>query len=382
MNSSERHERRYQRRKARREAKRAEKIGTADTFDEVFTYSNLYDSYKKCLKGVRWKASVQNYSANAPLNVYEALDGLRSGKLNVRKGYEFDLYERGKKRHIRSVHIRERVVQKCLCDYALVPVLGRSLIYDNGASTAGKGTKFARKRLQMHLEKYIRKHGSDGYILIFDFKKFFDSIQHHVVLQVLKRYFTDKRIIGLTMKFVRLSGDTGLGLGSQISQSLCLAVPNELDHAMKERCRMHFYGRYMDDGYIIHHDKEMLKECLKVMKEICEKLGLTLNLKKTHIRKLSGGFSFLKRRYHIESSGKIIVRPSRKTMTRMRRRLKKFRKRISEGKMSIKAASQSFQSWHSHIEKTRRYKSRQRMESLFRELFKVDFKEGCRCITK
>lgn len=381
MNSSERHEIRYQRRKARREAKRAEKIQGADTFDEVFTYSNLYDSYKKCLHNVRWKASVQTYSANAPLNVYRSLHELRKGKIDVHRGYEFDLYERGKKRHIRSVHIRERVIQKCLCDYALVPVLGRSLIYDNGASTKGKGVKFARNRLRTHMEKYIRKNGSEGYILIFDFKKFFDSIRHDVILDIMKKFFNDRKIIGLTMKFVRVSGEIGLGLGSQISQSLCLAVPNMLDHAVKA-FGMKFYGRYMDDGYVIHKDKEKLKECLNMMKEICDKLGLKLNMKKTHIRKMSGGFTFLKRKYHVLPSGKIIERPGREGITRMRRRLKRFKKRVDAGLMSMDAVCQSFQSWRSHLEKTRCFRSLINMDRLFMQLFEVNYKEGCRCISK
>lgn len=246
----------------------------------------------------------------------------------------------------------------------------------------GKKKKFARQRLQAHLEKYIRQNGSDGYILIFDFKKFFDSIQHRTVLDVMRKSFTDRKIIGLTMKFVRASGDIGLGLGSQISQSLCLAVPNMLDHAIKERCRMKFFGRYMDDGYIIHKSKEKLKECMEVMKEICERLGLTLNLKKTHIRKLSGGFSFLKRKYHVLPSGKIIKRPSRQSITRMRRRLKRFKKRVEAGLMSLKAVCQSFQSWRSHISKTRCYRSLKRMDELFMQLFGINYKEGCRCITK
>ena len=373
---------RFQRRKARRELKRQEKVKEADDFEAIFTYEHLYESYKKCLKNVRWKASVQNYSANAPVNVYKAFTELHEGKIKVRKGYEFDLYERGKHRHIRSVHIRERVVQKCLCDYALVPVLGRTLIYDNGASTKGKGVQFARNRLQAHLEKFIRKHGSDGYILVFDFKKFFDSIRHDIIQQVMEAAFTDSRIIDLTMRYVQVTGDIGLGLGSQISQTLCLAVPNRLDHMIKERCGMKFYGRYMDDGYIISESKEQLKECLAAMKEICSQLGLNLNEKKTHIRKLSGGFTFLKTKYHVMPSGKIINRPARQNITRMRRKLKRFKKLVDKGEISMRAVYHSYQSWRSHIAPTRCFRSRRRMDELFKSLFNVDYKEGFACITK
>lgn len=383
MNSAERREARFQRRRAKREAKRMEKIGRSDDFDEVFTYSNLYDSFKKCLRNVRWKGSVQTYRANAPINVYKAYSDLKNGKLRHHRGYEFDIYERGKKRHIRSVHIRERVVQKCLCDMALVPVLGRTLIYDNGASTKNKGVQFARNRLQMHLEKYIRKHGPEGYILIFDFKKFFDSVQHDLIEEIMRKEFSDERIIKLTMEFVRLAGDVGLGLGSQISQSLCLAVPNALDHAMKERCRAKYYGRYMDDGYIISESKDELKRCLEVMKEICARLRLNLNIKKTHIRKLTTGFTFLKWKYHVTQTGKIIKRLSHATIVRMRRKLKKFRKMVQEGTIPMKAVCRSYESWRGHARKTRSYKSRSRMDELFNSLFGANF-EGvyAACITR
>lgn len=382
MNSKERHEQRFRRRKAAREAKRAEKIRDADDFDKVFTYEHLYDSYKKCLKNVRWKASVQTYNASAPTNVFRTYMELKQGKITIPKGYEFELYERGKARHIRSIHIRERVMQKCLCDFALVPVLGRKLIYDNGASTKGKGVEFARKRMQAHLEKYIRKNGNEGYILVFDFRKFFDSIQHSVILKIMKEAFTDRKIIGLTMRIVRAAGDVGLGLGSQVSQALCLAVPNKLDHVMKEVERLREYARYMDDGYIISREKATLKKVLKTMKTVCEELKLTLNTKKTQIKKLEGGFTFLKVKYRVAKSGKIIKRPSRDSITRTRRKLKRFRKKLNEGKMSIEAIVRSYGSARSSLKHTRSYRTTKKLDDLFEMLFGFRFKEVKACTTK
>ena len=107
-------------------------------------YEHLYHSYKMCRRNVGWKASVQKYITNAPINVYQTWQRLQAGKYRTSGFFEFDLMERGKKRHIRSVTIGERIVQRCLCDYALVPVLGRTYIYDNGASMANKGY-WARK---------------------------------------------------------------------------------------------------------------------------------------------------------------------------------------------------------------------------------------------
>jgi hypothetical protein len=105
-----------------------------------------------------WKESIQRYGANAMRNVAETRRKLLSGE-SVQNGFvEFTLRERGKTRHIKSVHISERVVQKSLCDNALVPLLSNTLIHDNGASIKGKGVHFALCRLVCHLSRYCRRN--------------------------------------------------------------------------------------------------------------------------------------------------------------------------------------------------------------------------------
>ena len=79
MTSHDRHELRYQRRKLKRDLKKASKLSAVDNFDKVFTYENLYAAYKKCRRGVSWKASVQRYIATAPLLVYDTYERLQLG---------------------------------------------------------------------------------------------------------------------------------------------------------------------------------------------------------------------------------------------------------------------------------------------------------------
>ena len=63
------------------------------------------------------------------------------------------------------------------------------LIYDNSASIKGKGIDFARKRLLVHLRKYYHQHGSnDGYILLIDFSKYYDNIQHEKLIEQFEKY--------------------------------------------------------------------------------------------------------------------------------------------------------------------------------------------------
>ena len=145
MNSTERHERRYQRRRAARFAKRSQLAAEYGDFESVFSFDHLYTAYRASAKAVGWKASTQRYKASALPNVYRTHRELLAGTFKSRGFFEFDIVERGKPRHIRSVHITERVVQRCLCDFSLVPMLSRSFIYDNGASLKGKGLRLRRQ---------------------------------------------------------------------------------------------------------------------------------------------------------------------------------------------------------------------------------------------
>lgn len=370
MTSAERHEARYQRRRAKREARRA-LVDSKCTFEQVFRYYNLYSSYKLCCLGVGWKKSTQIYRANAILNVAKTHWALIDGTFRSKGFYEFDLYERGKPRHIRAVHISERVVQRCLCDHALVPQLERSFIHDNGASMRGKGIDFALDRMETHLRRYWREHGTEGYVLTFDIHKFFDSIPHDYVFGILDKAIPDERVRNLTKYFISQFGSVGMGLGSQISQTCALATLNALDHNIKERAGIRYYGRYMDDGYLIHESKEYLEKCRKAIIRHCNRIGLTLNENKTQIRPLKHGVRFLKVRFFLTESGRVVRLAPRKNTTAMRKKLKIFRRWVDDPRKNFTFADvqTSYASWQGHIGHCDSWRTRQRMDLLYRELF-------------
>lgn len=369
MTSEERKELRYQRRAAARRAKKESGCKIFDDYATVFSYGNLYRAYRCCRRGVSWKSSVQKYIANAPLNVYQTHKRLETGRYKSPGFYEFDLFERGKQRHIRSTVISERVVQRCLCDNALVPMLGRTFIYDNGASMKNKGYDFAVRRITQHLREHYRKHGREGYVLLFDFSKFFDRVDHTVVMAELRREFSDQRLLSLTEHFIGMFGDVGLGLGSQISQVLALASANKLDHLVKEELRVRAYGRYMDDGYLIHESKAFLQRCLEQIRAVCGRLGITLNRKKTQIVKLSHGFTWLKIRFFLTESGRIVKKIYKRSITKMRQKLKKLRRRMDAGKMKFEDIEATWQSWASYAAKFNAWHTVRNMWTLYTGLF-------------
>lgn len=376
MTSEERHQARFQRRRAARAAAKDARLATADNYEQVFSYGNLYQAYRKSRRNVAWKASVQRYITQAPLNVYRTWERLQAGTYTSPPFFEFDIYERGKRRHIKSTIIAERVVQRCLCDNALIPAVTGSFIYDNGACMKGKGYDFAVNRLRCHLQRYIRHHGPDGYIMVCDLKSFFDSIMHWAVSKILAGSFRDLRLIGITEDLIRQFDPTappearkGLGLGSQISQVLAPEIAGALDHYVKEVLRIRYYGRYMDDFYLIYPDKEYLQFCKEKIRVKCESLGLVLSEKKTQIVKLTHGFTWLKVRWYVTGTGKVIKKMHRSSITRERRKLKKLRHKLDAGEIAPQDAFNSFQSWRSHCRRFKAWHTLQSMTTLYAQLF-------------
>ena len=365
-----------------------------DDFNKVMTLQNMHRAFRYCKKGVGWKYSVQKYANNAITELYNTYLSLHNGILNQHSDWKkITIYERGKKREILPICINDRIPQRVLCEHALIPVLRNKLIYDNGASIKGKGVSFTRNRLDKHLSSAIKEYGSEFYALVFDFKSFFDNISHQQCLNILHHYFHDKYIKGLSLAIIKsyeknrinqiqdirekermlikLKSNelSGVCLGSQISHIIALSIPNSLDHFIKDRCGIKHYIRYMDDGVIFHKSKEYLTRLLNDMKVLCEKLGLHFNTKKTMIVKASKGFSFMKIKYRVTSTGKIVRKLSRQGVVRMRRKLKKFKTLLQDGKITLDDVYNSFQSWLSITSKVIPYKTKRSMLKLYNQLF-------------
>lgn len=386
---------RIERDKIRRKDTKRNIIGEYDNFDNVITFQNYVDALCKCNKGVGYKYSTQEFNMTAIEQIHKIIQTIESGTVpSPNRLVKVVINERGKERIITPIIYYDRITQRVLCDNALVPCIGHSLIYDNGASTKGKGVDFARKRILHHLSKAVKQYGNDFYVLVFDFKSFFDSIEHSACYDVLNITFEDNRIVSATMDIIKsypiteikqempdcperieyinmIQENKGVGicLGSQISQVMALSVPNKVDHLVKDKWSVSGYERYMDDGVLIHKSKEFLQEVLADIIEMAKSLGLKLNLKKTRIVKAAKGFTFLKVKYFVSNSGKIIRKLVRTGIVCMRRKLKKFKGLVDAGKMSLEDVYASMQSWLEHARIAKSYQTRKRMLKLYDELF-------------
>lgn len=360
----------YEKRKQKREEKKNKIIGQYQSYENIYRPAALYKAAFKSAKGVMFKASVQKFLLNLFRNIYNAHQDLING-VNVTKGFiKFIVIERGKRREISSVKIIERFIQKDACTEVLYPVLTHNLITDNGASQKGKGTLFAQQRLVKHLCQYYKRYGKEGYVLTIDFKNYFGSVPHKQLKNLLSKHLKDYRVVKLANDFIdAFDKEKGLGLGSETSQIFAICYVNEIDHFIKDILGVKAYGRYMDDSYIIHHDKNALKGILSRLNFYFEKYGIEINKKKTCIRKLSQGFTFLKTRFYLSESGKIIKKPCRQSITRERRKIKKHYKHYLAGDLTMETINQSYKSWLGSMKRRTARKSVYNTKLLYNSLF-------------
>lgn len=305
-----------------------------DDFQKLIDFENLYNSFLVSMKGKGKKKSAVKFNVMALENLCLIKRQLVQHTYRISPYSEFIVSE-PKKRVIKSESFRDKVLQRCLCDYVLLPKMQNVFIRDNYAGQKGKGTLFGLNRLSENLCDYYKQHGCSGYILKCDITKFFYSINHDEMKKFIRKYFTDEDIQWICNLFVDSVDGDGLPLGNQCSQVFALIYLSGLDLYITEELRCKFYGRYMDDFYLISDSKEYLQDCLKKITAYLSTLHLTLN-DKTEIVSISKGIRFLGFHTYITEDGKIIRRLTGENKRAIKKRLRKYYKLVVCGKMTRK----------------------------------------------
>lgn len=220
--------------------------------------------------------------------------------------YKHSLYEAfnisdPKPRNIHKAQVRDRLLHHALYNI-LQPFFDRTFISDSYSCRIGKGTHRAINRFKYFANKVSRNSTRTCWVLKCDIRKFFASIDHEIMIGILKTYIPDEKIINV-LKIIIDSFQTspkwdirgrGLPLGNLTSQLLVNIFMNEFDQYVKHKLKVKYYMRYADDFVFLSEDKNYLENILSKVSEFLENnLKLSLHPDKVFIKTLATGVDFL-----------------------------------------------------------------------------------------
>lgn len=379
------------------------------TYEEILSdANNLYRAYKASVKGSKWKETTQKFMMNFLRYIFSIQEDLLNRTLENGPVEEFSLSERGRVRPISSIRIRDRIVRHALCDEILLPEVKKHIIYDNGASIKGRGISHQRERFEVHLRRYYKQYGNEGWILFGDFSKFYDNIIHEIAKRELLKLFDDDEFIDWLLTLIfdgfkidvsymtdeeyancmtetfnkldyreipkeQLTGEKwmekSVNIGDQLSQVIGIYYPYRIDNYVKYVRSQKFYGRYMDDWYIMNLSKEELVDLLEHIRVIAKELGIHINEKKTRIVKISSTYKFLQVKYTLTKDGKIVKRINPDRVTTMRRKLKKLAIKVANGEIPYENIENMFRGWMGSFYELLSRQQRKNLITLYEDLF-------------
>ena len=314
--------------------------------DIITDFPNLYRAYRKAKSGKKFNSSTAKFSTMALEGVITLKEQLENQTYQMSPYNEFKIYE-PKERIIKSCSFKDKVVQHCFCDNVLLPRLEKVFIKDNYAGQIGKGTLYGMDRLKLHMLEHYEKYKTDGWILKCDITKFFYGIDHEILIDIVDYHFTDEYSIWLNHLFIDSTESPGAPLGNQVAQVHALLMLHGMDTFITGELGIEHYGRYMDDFFLIHPDKEYLKECLRNIEEFLKTLNLTLNAK-TQIVPFRKGIKFLGFHNYVTPEGKYIRKLSGENKRRIKKKLRNWSRAVKEGKMTEKKFYEKYNAWKNH----------------------------------
>lgn len=183
-----------------------------------------------------------------------------------------------------------------------------------------------------------------GYVFKADIAHYFDSVDHDILLAILKKKVGDGKIIWLARKILKnFLGEVdgkGMPLGNYTSQFFANVYLNELDYFVKHELRAKYYIRYVDDFVILHRNKKRLEYYKKRIIEFLKGIKLELHPDKSDIIPLQKGITFLG--YRIFYHYKLLRKRNKRHFLK---NIDKYSQFYSDGIISDKQLIAKLQGW-------------------------------------
>ena len=318
-----------------------------DLFDSIISPENLFSAWDVFKKGKQSKSDVQRFEWNLEENIFKLHRDLKD-KIYKHGPYQGFYIRDPKQRHIHKATVRDRVLHHAIFT-VLNSIFEPAFIPNSFSCRIGKGTHKGVDILEKLTRKISRNNFKLCFVLKCDIKKFFETIDHCILLNIILKQIKDSDTIWLLEEIIESSSSEystifnrkGLPIGNLTSQLFANIYLNEFDQFIKHKLKVKHYIRYTDDFIIMADNKPYLENLIiSIRSYLLDKLALELHPKKISVRKFRQGIDFL---------GYIIFPHHRLLRARTKQRIfRKLEKRVREyknGTINKQTIEQSFQSY-------------------------------------
>jgi len=223
----------------------------------------------------------------------ERLEALRQSLINktftTSKYWEKIVYEP----KMRTIYVLpfypDRIVQHALMNL-ITPIWDNIFIYDSYACREGKGIHSGSLRTM----QFVRRN---KYVLKCDISKFYPSVDHDILLEIIKKKIKCPDTLWLIEDIIRsFPGGKNVPIGNYTSQWFGNLYMNEVDQYIKHDLQKKYghidYLRYCDDFCLFHDNKKVLNECRELLTIFIDE-KLKLKFSKCDVFPVSRGVDFL-----------------------------------------------------------------------------------------
>lgn len=238
-------------------------------FQDIISIENLTAAESIARKGKLNQYGVKVFDKNAESNI-AALHQSLSNKNFTTSAYSiFKIHEPKEREIYRLPYYPDRIVHHAVM-LSLEDLFVKSFTADTYSCIKGRGihaTSFS-------LRKALKNHDATKYYLKVDIHKFYPSVDHDILKQLLRRKIKDEDLLWLLDNII--DSAPGIPIGNYLSQYFGNFYLNGLDHYLKEKLGVKYLFRYADDIVILSESKEHLH---KILEEIKNYLAINLRLK-------------------------------------------------------------------------------------------------------
>lgn len=264
-------------------------------FESICSLENLFLAWNLFSAGKHTKLDVMTFEYLLEDNLFALHDQLVSGNYRHDPYKPFTIYD-PKRRNIHKASVKDRIVHQALIN-VIEPFFERRFIFDSFSCRVEKGTHAAVKRLRRFLSQASENDTRTVYALKCDIRRFFATIDHVILLNLVGRVIKDECTLELIKTIIgsfSMNPQKGLPLGNLTSQLFANVYLNELDRFVKFDLREKRYIRYCDDFAILTSSRpEAFALASKINSFLKAQLFLELHPNKTTVRTWRQGVDFL-----------------------------------------------------------------------------------------